>query len=100
MKQLQDLPILTCKSTSSPANIWIIKMLTLNFDSESEQKLGVIAQKAGKNIEQLLMDLALDYLDDLHDAFLADKAIDELINGEDSTISLEDWGRQLNDMEN
>ena len=61
-------------------------MLTVSFDDFVEQQINQVAVLTGKPASQLVIDLVLEYLEDAHDAALADAAMDRLISGESSTV--------------
>lgn len=70
-------------------------MLTIELDRTEEQELGALAKQQGKPISQLLSEVVREYLEDRHDAALADEAIERLERGEGTTTSLEDVKRKL-----
>ena len=67
---------------------------------ELEQPFIEWAKHEHKVPAAFLAELLAELLEDYHDARLADKAMDRLMAGESSTVSLEDWGKKLNEMEN
>jgi predicted DNA-binding protein len=71
-------------------------MITLDLEQAIEQEINDIAQTTGKNTGQVLTDIILAYLEDRHDAMLAEKAIDELATGEDKTVTLSDLEKSIN----
>ena len=71
-------------------------MITLDLDKALEQEINDIAKITGKNAGQVLTDIIQTYLEDRHDAMLAEKAIDELMNGEDSTLTLRELEQSIN----
>jgi hypothetical protein len=64
-----------------------------------EQPFLEMANSEHKSPTALLAQLITEALEDYHDARLADMAMDRLIAGESSTVSLEEWSKQLNEME-
>ena len=75
-------------------------MTTISLDDALGQELSTLARQSGKPLDQLLKEIILDYLEDKQDAALGDAAIDRLMCGESTTISLTEWGRQLDAMDN
>jgi len=75
-------------------------MITLDLEQTIEQELNDIAQTAGKNAGQVVTDIILSYLEDRHDALLAEQAIDELMAGEDNTITLNELKQRINALDN
>lgn len=71
-------------------------MITLDLDKEIEHEINDIAKTTGQNSGQVLTGIILAYLEDRHDAMLAEKAIDELINGDDNTITLSELEKSIN----
>ncbi len=67
---------------------------------ELEQPFIEWAKHEQKTPSAFLAELLAELLEDYHDAQLADMAMDRLIAGESSTVSLEEWSKQLNEMEN
>lgn len=70
-------------------------MLTLELNPSEEQEFLHLAEQQGKPINQLLREVMQEYLEDIHDAALADQAIERLERGESSTTSLQDVKRKL-----
>ena len=63
-------------------------MITIDtLDSAEELEIFSLAKEAGKNAGQLAADIIREYLEDRHDAMLADKALAELQSGESTIIS-------------
>jgi predicted DNA-binding protein len=71
-------------------------MITLDLDKTIEQEINDIAKTTGKNNGQVVTDIILAYLEDTHDALLAEKAIDELRNGEETTLTLAELEQSIN----
>jgi RHH-type transcriptional regulator, rel operon repressor / antitoxin RelB len=70
-------------------------MLTINLSQEIETELNELATQRHTPVEQLVNDLILGYLEDLHDAALGDAAMDELMRGEDAIVSFDEVKQQL-----
>jgi RHH-type rel operon transcriptional repressor/antitoxin RelB len=69
-------------------------MLSLCLDNTTELELNQLAQHKGKPIDLFLKDIILEYLEDIHDAALGDAAMEELEQGKDTVISLDEWINQ------
>jgi len=74
-------------------------MLTLDLNTDVEQELKNIAKQSGKETEQLIKELVLEYLEDMSDNVLLEKAMEKLAKGESSTISLQEWTEKLNNVD-
>lgn len=70
-------------------------MLTINLSQEIETELNELATQRHTPVEQLVNDLILGYLEDLHDAALGDAAMDELMRGEDTIVGFDEVKQQL-----
>lgn len=75
-------------------------MITLDLDKTIEQEIDDIAKTTGKNTGQVVTDIILAYLEDHHDAMLAEKAIEELMKGEDNTLTLDELEQSINALDN
>ncbi|MDP3009424.1 MAG: DUF6290 family protein [Methylococcales bacterium] len=71
-------------------------MLTLELNQTEEQEFLYLAEQQGKSINQLLKEIMQTYLEDVHDASLADAAMDDLISGKSTTVSFDEVKRQIN----
>jgi len=71
-------------------------MITIDLDSSLEKEINDIAKITGRNAGQVLTDIIKAYLEDRHDAMLAEKAIDELNNGEDRAMTLKELEQNIN----
>ncbi len=69
-------------------------MLSLCLDNTTELELNQLAKHKGKLIDQFLKDILLEYLEDVHDAALGDAAMEELEQGKDAVIGLDEWINQ------
>jgi predicted DNA-binding protein len=66
----------------------------LPIDDDLYQALNSIAidqHTSTKQIVQKLIKRYLEEMEDQHDTLLADKAMDELITGDDDTLTLDEW---------
>jgi predicted DNA-binding protein len=64
-------------------------MHTIQFDPQTEQALSQYAALAGKDIEQFIKDLVLEFLEDQEDISDAETVLTNLANGSETTVSLE-----------
>lgn len=74
-------------------------MLSLELNETEEQEFLCLAEQQGKSINQLLKEIMQTYLEDVHDAALADAAMDDLISGKSTTVSFDEVKRQLNELD-
>ena len=74
-------------------------MLTLELDNDTERELNQLATQQQKPMAELVNDLIQNYLDDLHDAALADAAIDDLVSGKSTRVGFAEVKRQLNELD-
>jgi predicted DNA-binding protein len=77
-------------------------MITMTVPERFEKQLVHIAEKekiATNNLMKMLMDKALaEFIEDYFDARIGEAAIEELQRGEDTTVSLKEAMRLLNEM--
>ena len=73
-------------------------MLSLTLDKTTELELTQLAQCKGKPIEQLLKDILLEYLEDLHDAALGDAVMKDILSGKEAVYSCSEAKVILNDL--
>jgi|GEM_PF-1119383 len=69
-------------------------MHTIEFDNEVEELLGNVANSQGLGIDTVIKNAVAEYLEDILDTLAGEAALEELENGEDDTISFDDWKRQ------
>ena len=72
-------------------------MLSLTLDKTTELQLTQLAQRKGKPIDQLLKDILLEYLEDLHDAALGDAVMKDILSGKEAVYSCSEAKVILND---
>jgi len=63
-------------------------MTTITLDEQLDKQFNLLAKQAHISIDQAVNDALREYLADYNDALLAEKALDELGNGQDELI---DW---------
>ncbi len=74
--------------------------MILELSDETASLLSEIAEVEHTNPLQLAQRLIMEYLEDWQDIRAADKAMAELKNGEDYTISLEEFMEKMNALDN
>ena len=74
-------------------------MLTLDLNTDVEQELNKFAKQSGKETEQLVKELVLEYLEDMSDNVLLEKAMEKLAKGDSSTITLQEWTEKLDNVD-
>lgn len=72
--------------------------MILELNDETAVLLKELAELEHINPIQLANRLIMEQLEDYLDAKAADKALAELESGEDTLVSFEEWGRQLDAM--
>lgn len=63
-------------------------MTRITLDEQLDKQFNLLAKQAHISIDQAVNDALREYLADYNDALLAEKALDELGNGQDKLI---DW---------
>lgn len=69
--------------------------LQLELEDELADKFNELAKMEHIGTTQLIKNVLLEYLEDLNDVRLAEQAMADLESGKSSTITLEEWERQL-----
>ncbi len=75
-------------------------MHTIEFDNEVEELLENVAHSQGLEIDTVIKNVVAEYLEDILDTLAGEAALEELENGEDDTISFDDWKKQHYGVEN
>jgi predicted DNA-binding protein len=75
-------------------------MITLDLDQTLEQEINDIASSTGKNPGQFLTEIIKVYLEDRHDAKLAEQALKEIDSGEAKVLSWDEVKAGLYDLDN
>ena len=65
-------------------------MIAVRLPEEIEARLDTLAKKTGRTKTFYIREAILDQLEDLEDAYLAEKTLAEIRAGKQKTISLED----------
>jgi RHH-type transcriptional regulator, rel operon repressor / antitoxin RelB len=73
--------------------------LQLELEDELADKFNELAELEHIGTTQLIKNVLLEYLEDLNDVRLAEQAMVDLESGKSSTITLEEWERQLDAMD-
>ncbi len=63
-------------------------MLTLQLPKEKEERLSFFAKEEGKDMNFLVKEAVLSFIEDLEDIHTAEKIIQRVRNGEEETIPL------------
>lgn len=69
-------------------------MHTIEFDNEIEELLESVAHSQGLGIDAVIKNAVAEYVEDILDTLAGEAALKELENGEDDTISFDDWKKQ------
>jgi predicted DNA-binding protein len=69
-------------------------MHTIEFDNEVEELLENVAHSQGLEIDAVIKNAVAEYVEDILDTLAGEAALEELENGEDDTISFDDWKKQ------
>lgn len=70
-------------------------MLTLNLPNEVEEKLAALAKRTGQSKAFFAYEAILNYLEDMEDYYLAEKALEEINNGEEVAYTSAEVRTQL-----
>lgn len=70
-------------------------MLALRLPTEIEERLEALAKATGRTKSYYAREAILEHLDDLEDAYLAEKTLEQVRRGEMTTHSLDDVEREL-----
>lgn len=71
------------------------KQIAVRIPDELYQRLQILAEQTGRTATFYVREAVIEYLDDLEDIYLAEKILEKLRRGEDSTYSLEEVEREL-----
>jgi RHH-type transcriptional regulator, rel operon repressor / antitoxin RelB len=64
-------------------------MLAIRLPSQIEKRLDRLARRTGRTKTYYAREAILQYLDDLEDVYLAEKALEEVRSGRGKTVPLE-----------
>ncbi len=70
-------------------------MLTLRLPDEAEARLEALAKRTGRSKSFYARQAILEHLDDLEDAFLAEKVLERIRTGEEETFTLDEVEQEL-----
>lgn len=70
-------------------------MLGIRLPEEIEQRLEALAKKTGRTKSYYAREAILAHLEDMEDAYLAEKRLEEFLRGGEKAIPLEDVERSL-----
>jgi RHH-type rel operon transcriptional repressor/antitoxin RelB len=65
-------------------------MLAIRLPQSIEKRLEKLARRTGRTKTFYVREAILEYLDDLEDLYLAERALQRIRSGEEKTIPLED----------
>lgn len=66
------------------------RMLSIRLEDEIDQRLEFLASETGRTKTFYVREAVLEHLEALEDAFLADKVLSKVRNGEEKTLSLKE----------
>ena len=69
-------------------------MLAIRLPESIEKRLEKLAKRTGRTKTFYVREAILQHLEDLEDLYLAERSLDRIRSGEESTISLEDAVRR------
>jgi len=70
-------------------------MLAVRLPEELEQRLNALARQTGRPKSYYVREALLEYMEDLEDTYLADRALEEIRAGRSGTTPLEEVAREL-----
>jgi RHH-type transcriptional regulator, rel operon repressor / antitoxin RelB len=70
-------------------------MLAIRLDPKIEKRLAALAKKTGRTKTFYAREAILNYLEDLEDAYIAEKALDEFYKSGRKTVPLEEVMKNL-----
>lgn len=65
-------------------------MVSIRLEDEIDQRLEFLASETGRTKTFYVREAVLEHLEALEDAFLADKVLSKVRNGEEKTLSLKE----------
>ena len=68
---------------------------SIRLPEETERRLDALAKATGRSKAFYIREAILEHLDDLEDAYLAEKVLDRIRSGEERTVSLEEIEQRL-----
>jgi len=68
---------------------------SIRLPEETEARLNALAEATGRSKAFYIREAILEHLDDLEDAYLAEKALDRIRRGEERTVTLEEIEQRL-----
>ena len=74
-------------------------MLTINLTDEISQAIEQMAAQQHKSSIELVNNAIMEMLEDYHDARLAEQAIDDLLAGNDTSISLDELEQSIYELD-
>ncbi|MFW5836925.1 MAG: DUF6290 family protein [Desulfovibrionaceae bacterium] len=68
---------------------------SIRLPAETEKRLNALAAATGRSKAFYIREAILEHLDDLEDAYMAEKVLDRIRKGEESTVTLEEIEQRL-----
>lgn len=72
------------------------RMVSIRLEDEIDQRLQFLANETGRTKTFYVREAVLEHLEALEDAFMADKVVAKVRNGEEETFSLKEAMSRLN----
>jgi len=69
--------------------------IAVRLPDDMEQRLTILAKKTGRKKSFYIKEALMNYLEDMEDIYLAEKAIENIRTGQSTTISLVDLEKEL-----
>ena len=70
-------------------------MLAIRLPTDIEERLNALAKATGRSKTYYVREAILEHLDDLEDAYLAERRLEDIRAGHSRTYSLEEVEREL-----
>jgi len=69
--------------------------ITVRLPADMEQRLTILAKETGRKKSFYIKEALMNYLEDMEDIYMAEKAIENIRTGQSATISLLDLEKEL-----
>ena len=73
------------------------KQTAIRLPDEIDDRLKSLAQRTGRTVSFYMREAIVTHLEDLEDAYSADRALQEIRNGQDTIISSEEFWNAVED---
>jgi predicted DNA-binding protein len=74
-------------------------MQAFTLTNELETRLGLVAERQGKSIDQILNELVAEYLEDLDDALSAEAVLERIESGDTGLVDWQEAKRELHGLD-